>query len=412
MILFPMPKRKLLTVSVYVAAAALAFFSLFVVAYGVWPELSDSDQPELTLEGVSEGGSYTGVVSVTFTVRDETTSVARVRLRLDGTDIYDRAVGQKSYFDGATFDTASLSEGEHRLLVTVMDGSLWKQLRELTVVFRVDRTPPHLEESLFKASVLEGDTEGVLIRADEKLSSLTVEAFGKKIACYPLAGRENSFRALFAVSQFARPSAYELRCVARDLAGNETSDSLTMKVAAKKFPFETIDLPKSKQGILSDTRRIREDQEKVRAALAAGGGAQLWEGTFIRPVAGIDTSPFGIRRVYNTGGVASSHQGIDIANKEGTPITASNSGVVLLAEELFVDGNAVIIDHGQGVVSYYFHMKALAVKKGDAVAKGALIGFMGTTGLSTGFHCHWQLTVGGQSVNPDEWRENSFEPAD
>ncbi len=410
MILFPMPKRKLLTVSVYVAAALLAFFSFFGVVYSAWPELSDSDLPTLTLEGVRDGGSYKGVLSVTFSAKDPTAGVGRVRIRIDDADVYDKAIGEKSWFDGTAFDTSGLSEGEHRLTAVVTDASLWGLKSEVAFVFRIDRTPPRLSISSFKTAVLQGDTDGLVILTDEKLSSLKVAALGHSVACYPLPGGENRFRALFGVSPLARPGTYEIRCVARDPAGNETSEPVLVRVAAKKFPFEVIHLPKEKQGILHNAAKIREDHEIVTEALAEGGNVQLWRGTFDRPAPGIDSSPFGIRRVYETGGTASYHQGIDIANKAGTPIEAANTGEVLFAGKLFVTGNTVILDHGQGVVSYYYHMEKLGVKKGDVVAKGAVLGWMGTTGLSTGNHCHWQVTVGGQCVNPDDWRKFSYEP--
>ncbi|MBN2353928.1 MAG: peptidoglycan DD-metalloendopeptidase family protein [Spirochaetales bacterium] len=407
-----MSKRKLLTVSVYLAAALLAFFSFFGVIYSAWPELSDSDLPVLTLEGVSDGGSYTGVISVTFSANDATAGIGRVRIRIDDADVYDKAIGAKSWFDGSEIDTSGLREGEHRLTATVTDSSLWRLKREVAVAFTIDRTPPRLSVSSFKTTVLQGDTDGLVISVNEKLSTLKVEALGDSIVCHSLPGAENRFRALFGVSPLAKPAVYKVQCVARDLAGNVTSESVLVTVAAKKFPFEVIHLPKEKQGILHNTAKITEDREIVAAALASAGDVQLWRGTFDRPAPGIDSSPFGIRRVYETGGTASYHQGIDIANKEGTPIAASNAGAVLFAGKLYVPGNTVILDHGQGVVSSYYHMKALGVKKGDVVAKGTVIGWMGTTGLSTGNHCHWQITVGGQCVNPDDWRQFSYETED
>jgi murein DD-endopeptidase MepM/ murein hydrolase activator NlpD len=409
MILFLMPHKKIMTLAVYAAAAVLVFVSIFGIAYSAWPELSDDDAPQLVFDGIKDGGFYNGVLSLAFSVKDQTTAVARVRLRIDQDDVYDKAVGQKIYADRLNYDTVALSEGDHRLVITVIDSSLWKQLLERTIVFRVDRTPPRLQVKLLKAAVLMGDTGGLLVAADEPLATLSIEAIGRGVRSYPLPGRANAYRALFGVSQFAKPAVYRLRLVARDLAGNETIETPAVNVQPRQFPFETIDLPKEKQGILSDTRRILEDRDKMKQALAGCRDTQFWQGLFIRPAPGIDSSSFGIRRVYSGGQVASSHQGIDIANKEGTPITASNSGAVLLAEELFVDGNTVILDHGQGVVSFYFHMKALAVKKGDVVAKGAVLGSMGTTGLSTGNHCHWELKVDGVSVNPDDWRTFSFE---
>jgi hypothetical protein len=411
MLLFPMAERKLVSIMTYLGSLVLTVVLVFGVAWNVWPELSDADHPELRLEGIVAGGFYQGQVSVTFSVKDKTTAVARIRLLVDDADLYDKAVGQKEYFDGALLDTGTLSEGEHHLTVSVMDSSLWKQLEERTIPFRVDRTPPVISVALLSASVFQGGTCGLVIRTDEPLSSLRLERGGKTYDCSQLPGQPLAYRGLLPVSPLARPADFAVSCVARDRAGNVATEIRTVSVRARPFVSEQIELPKEKQGILSNTSRIRDDRTRIAAALEGRRGEQLWRGRFKRPAPGIDSSAFGTRRVYETGGVGSWHHGIDIANKEGTPVRAANSGLVLLAEELFLTGNTVILDHGQGVVSYYFHMSRLEVKKGEAVAQDGLIGLMGTTGLSTGSHCHWELQVHDESVDPDDWVKESFEPA-
>jgi len=97
------------------------------------------------------------------------------------------------------------------------------------------------------------------------------------------------------------------------------------------------------------------------------------------------------------------HTGQDIAVPQGTPVRAPAAGVVLLAEPLHVRGNAVVIDHGAGVTSNYWHLSRIAVRKGQQVKRGDVIGWVGTTGLSTGAHLHWEIRVYGVPVNPVPW---------
>lgn len=409
---WPLANRKLVSLIIYAASALFTFVLIFGVAWNVWPELADSNRPEFRLEGIADGGYYHGTVSVTFSVKDKTTSVARIKLTVDDGPLYDKAVGQKEYFDGALLDTSDLSEGEHRLTVAVMDSSLWKQLEERTIVFQVDRTPPALEVTAFPDHVFQGDTLGVIVKTNEPLASLSLERQGKKYECYPLNGRVFTYRGLVPVSPFLRPAAAAVTCVARDRAGNVTESSRGFTVTYRHFESERIEVPKTKVGIISNTTRVNDDREKMQAALDDVSDQQLWKGAFRRPTGGIDSSFYGTRRVYSDGNVASWHRGVDIANKEGTPIRAANSGTVILAEELYMYGNTVMLDHGQGVISYYFHMSKLEVKKGDAVGQGARLGLMGTTGLSTGPHCHWEMRVHGESVNPDDWVVHSFEPTE
>jgi murein DD-endopeptidase MepM/ murein hydrolase activator NlpD len=117
------------------------------------------------------------------------------------------------------------------------------------------------------------------------------------------------------------------------------------------------------------------------------------------------TSPFGTRRSYNDGPVSGFHGGTDFGAGTGTPIYAPAAGRVVLAEELIVRGNAVLIDHGIGVFSGYWHQSELAVREGQTVQPGDLIGYVGDTGLVTGAHLHWEMRVGGFAVDPIQWTE-------
>lgn len=119
--------------------------------------------------------------------------------------------------------------------------------------------------------------------------------------------------------------------------------------------------------------------------------------SFIEPTQGIITSRFGIRKRDN-------HKGIDIANSLGTPIKAAASGTVTCAKYSGGYGNLVIISHGNGVQTYYGHNSKLYVKEGDTVSQGQVIAAMGSTGISTGSHCHWEVRVNGVAQNPQNYQ--------
>ncbi|MDW8268706.1 MAG: M23 family metallopeptidase, partial [Anaerolineae bacterium] len=120
------------------------------------------------------------------------------------------------------------------------------------------------------------------------------------------------------------------------------------------------------------------------------------------------TSPYGTKRSYNGGPVSSFHAGTDWGAPEGTPVWAPAHGTVVLAEMLDVRGGAVIIDHGLGVTSNFWHLSRIDVRPGDRVAPGDVIGLVGTTGLSTAAHLHWELRVGTLAVDPLQWTETHF----
>jgi len=119
---------------------------------------------------------------------------------------------------------------------------------------------------------------------------------------------------------------------------------------------------------------------------------------------GIVTSWYGDRRIfiYSNGNSSKSiHTGIDYAAPFGTRIKAGSSGLVVLAEERIITGNSVVIEFLPGVYGVYFHMNEILVSPGDTVKEDTVIGTLGSSGLATGPHLHWEIRVGGVSVNPD-----------
>lgn len=127
---------------------------------------------------------------------------------------------------------------------------------------------------------------------------------------------------------------------------------------------------------------------------------KLWQGRWRIPSQGGLSSQFGERRSFNDGPMGGNHGGTDFGAPEGAPVTAANSGRVVLARQLAVRGNMVIIDHGGGVFSGYAHLSAFAVAEGQEVEKGQLIASVGNSGLSTASHLHWEISVHGVLVDP------------
>ncbi len=193
--------------------------------------------------------------------------------------------------------------------------------------------------------------------------------------------------------------------VPRSLADAVTQEWLHVGVPVVVEPgtYETqhIVLPPAK-GELLQPARLAEERAKLDTIWPQDSLAPQWTGVFTRPLA-LEfpvTSPFGTRRSYNGGPVSSFHEGQDFGAPEGTPVLAPAPGRVVLAEELAVRGNAVIIDHGAGLHTGYWHLSKIDVQPGQAVKAGDKLGEVGTTGLSTGWHLHWEARVRTTPVDP------------
>jgi hypothetical protein len=155
--------------------------------------------------------------------------------------------------------------------------------------------------------------------------------------------------------------------------------------------------------ITPEGRELEKTTMDGAYAKAAEHPFPLWSEAFMQPIEGRFTSSFGSPRRYVAGGNVSYHYGADIAAPQGTPIYATNAGRVLVADFYPIKGGLVVIDHGASVYSIYMHQSKIVTKVGETVSRGQQIGEVGTTGLSTGPHLHWEIRVNQVATNPLTW---------
>lgn len=148
-----------------------------------------------------------------------------------------------------------------------------------------------------------------------------------------------------------------------------------------------------------DLERIGKERKRIDAALEHYSTAARVDTAMIRPVEGVESSPFGLRRYYNDK-PRRPHSGLDIAAPEGTPILAAAPGIIIETGGFFFNGNTVFIDHGQGLVTMYCHMSRIDVEAGTRVGRGEQIGLVGATGRVTGPHVHWSVSLNDTRVDP------------
>jgi len=146
--------------------------------------------------------------------------------------------------------------------------------------------------------------------------------------------------------------------------------------------------------------KVIAEESKVKAnVFASSAGEPLWAGDFRAPVSAAATDSFGTRRMFNKK-VASIHKGADFHAPMGTPVHAANSGVVVLARQLYFEGNCVIIDHGMGLYTLSMHFSRIDVHEGQHVSRGDELGLSGATGRVTGPHLHWAVRWEGAYLDP------------
>lgn len=235
--------------------------------------------------------------------------------------------------------------------------------------------------------------------AGNRLSAVELLIDGEPVPRVDFRGGE---AALQAVPFGSDGSIVEVLAWVVDEFGREFTAQESFLVLPIDRPVELIRLSGDALSLLEEDNSALQAQ-RMAEAMAESAPLPLWQEPFLLPVEGVSSSGYGDPRRYYEGGPVSWHRGADLAAATGTPIHASNDGTVVLAEELPISGLTVVIDHGAGVSSHYFHQSLLLVSEGQEVKRGEVVGEVGSTGLSTGPHLHWEMWVDGESTNPLTW---------
>lgn len=216
---------------------------------------------------------------------------------------------------------------------------------------------------------------------------------GKKI--YFNSAKE-SYKAIVGIDLFTEPGEYDLEVT----AGGKTLKRSVI-VSKKKYPIQRLTLPKDMVELSPENEARVEREQKKLAALWPNQTDRGWAGDFINPREGEIVTKFGVKRFINSI-PKNPHTGVDVDADEGAEVLAPNSGAVALVDDLFYSGNSIVLDHGQGIYSMFFHLSKVLVASGQSVKKGDVIGLVGSTGRSTGAHLHWGVRVQGARVDPLE----------
>jgi len=210
--------------------------------------------------------------------------------------------------------------------------------------------------------------------------------------------------ALAGVGLETKPGTYPLELHAETSSGQSAGQAISferkIRVESQRYPRVLLKVPaRYTAPSPEDQRQIEQDKEIKADAFKTLSSGREWNGSFAPPVNAEISDVFGVQRVFN-GSVESTHQGLDFRVPSGTSVAAVNRGRVILARPLFFEGNCVVIDHGQGLLTLYLHLSKFLVKEGDDVEKGQPIGLSGGTGRATGPHLHLAVRWQGIYLNP------------
>jgi murein DD-endopeptidase MepM/ murein hydrolase activator NlpD len=209
--------------------------------------------------------------------------------------------------------------------------------------------------------------------------------------------------ALAGVTFEATPGKYPLELSGQPAASKTPlTFARTFAIAHAQYPQIKVELTVPKQF----TEPTPEQQEQIAEGvkikqdyLGRVTPTREWDGNFTAPADAAISDVYGSQRIFN-GQAQRPHWGLDFRVPTGTPVAAMNSGTVLLARFLYFEGNCVVIDHGQGLLTLYFHLSEFKVREGDPVTRGQEIGLSGGTGRATGPHLHVAVRWQGTYLDP------------
>jgi murein DD-endopeptidase MepM/ murein hydrolase activator NlpD len=326
--------------------------------------------------------------------------------------------------------TLALADGPATLVVAAQDHSLKRfkgnsVFHEVPVV--VDTEAPRLEVLSTQYNVNRGGAGVVAYRLSEAAARTGVEAGERFFPGYPEpAGGSGAHVAYFAVPHDAA-AGIGFSLTASDAPGNEVRRSVPVRLLEKVFPADTIEVsdrflaakipefraadpalpadPVAAFLVVNRDWRAR-DHARIREACTSSAPARGWDGPFLQMPNTKNMAGWAEARTYKHDGEVidrQTHLGLDLASTAGAPVPAANAGTAVFAGDLGIYGQAVILDHGQGIFSLYGHLSGIGVKSGQAVARGETVGSSGQTGMAGGDHLHFSVLVSGTFVSPAEW---------
>ncbi|WP_300154932.1 M23 family metallopeptidase [Solidesulfovibrio sp.] len=412
-----------LLVAAPLALAGVAGYYLF---------LKDARKPQVTLTPEAEAASPKRAFTVTAAdeesgIRSLTVTVTQGQRR---TDVLRRSYDppRDRVSERFTLEGSELRGGAFEMQVAAYDGSYANlgagNAARVSRRMLLDMTPPSVKALTPAHYVRQG---GVGLVVYEVNKDVTRSGVMVGDAFYPgYKQKSGQYACLFAFPADVEAESFKPRLFVEDAAGNEKTGFFVNMAIKRRFREERVDVtdeylaarlpafaalfPEVRDPVERfkklDTELRRQNDASLAEFARKTSPEALWEGAFVYMPRSVVRGSFAADRVYTYKGqeiVREKHMGIDLSSVPRAPVPAANSGRVVFAGALGVYGNAVVVDHGMGLQSLYANLSSTAVRAGDEVKKGDVVGATGTSGLAPGDQVHFAMYLAGRPVIPIEW---------
>ncbi len=351
-----------------------------------------------------------------------------VHCRLEGSDAYKVAdisvwldgkllvhkfkINAKQFEYPFAVDTKKLVNGLHVIKAEAVSGTYNGTRALLQRSFFVDNSP--LQAAFLRSDadykVLQGRTLHVQFQVNKDIKAATARALSHSYPCLQEAKNSPIYECFIPITCEEVPNEYPLSIEIVDNVGN---------IVVLENKFQILPFQFKKQVLRVDPAKVKEEKEAGIAAqeleielerlAQQSPQKKLWQGVFYPPIdiTAISTEYGTVRTTQERGRYA--HKAVDVLNTPKSVVWATQDGIVVLKNRYAYSGNTVVIDHGYGILSLFFHLDTFAdIAVGDIIKRGNPLGTLGKTGYASGYHLHWEMRINNIPVDPMQWIKLTF----
>lgn len=387
----------------YISSIGGLLLSVVVAWYG-HAYFFDKRIPTVSVVGVANDTHYCG--DIKYCIQADKSGL--VSLFLDGQSLANDCK-IKAYKENQSFilPTKTLANGRHLLKIDFVDNTYHANKMVCEREFYVDNAP--LQAILIKTGspykVFQGRTFHIQFQVNKEIKNAYINVLSRRYECFPEAKHSHIYECFVPIECEEQPNEYLLSIDIEDKVSNKMR--LEDKFQIVMYPFKkevltvTADKVQEEKSLGRDGKDLEIEIEKLSSQSPR---EKLWRSVFCAPIEiQRTTCDYGtVRTTQHKGRYA--HKAVDVINAPKSVVWASQDGIVVLKDRFAPSGNTVIIDHGLGILSLFYHLDGFAdIEVGQKIAQGNPIGTIGKTGFATGYHLHWEMRINNVPVDPLQW---------
>lgn len=390
----------------------LGFFITGFFSWKGYHYFFDKDNPTISLIGIEDKAYYSNEMQCVLNAQDHY-KVSDISVWLDGKLLINKFKINSSSCEHPFFiSTRTFTNGIHTLKAEAINGTYHQGKTSKEVSFFVDNIP--LQAAFIRPEtdykVFQGRTLHIQFQINKEIKSAQVHALSNTYPAFQEAKNSPIYECFIPITCEEIPNEYLLTVNIVDHVGNNLVLEAKFQVVAFQFKKQNLHIDPAKAQMEKEAgiaaTRLENDLENL---VQQSPQQKLWQGIFYPPIdiKAITTEYGTIRTTQERGRYA--HKAVDVINTPKSVVWATQDGIIIIKDRYAHSGNTVVIDHGYGIFSLFYHLDSFAdIKVGDKIKRGNPIGTLGKTGYATGDHLHWEKRIGNIPVDPMQWIKPNF----